>query len=172
MNKPLFEYTHSFTPEEYKSIYKQKITSGKNPLTFKKIIKRTLGLIITALSFLSIYTAAIGIFLLSIFLITLFESKLQVLISNSLFNNKKYLKYKLKYSIDENGFKVVGNKLNVRVSWDLIYKWQTREDWLIITSYVIPVVFFPISKLVEAGAYDRILEIVKEKGEKITYLIN
>ena len=80
------------------------------------------------------------------------------------YESNKILNYKLKYLINGKGMGISGKHIDTFYAWHLLYTWQIRGDWLILTPSGIPQLYLPISILKENGIYNKVMEKVKKYG--------
>ncbi len=74
------------------------------------------------------------------------------------------LHYRVPWYVSEEGFSLTGELLDVRSKWSSLKMWQKNGDWLILTPYVLPQLFFKVSDLEKAGIYNELVDLVKRNS--------
>jgi hypothetical protein len=154
------------TEDIYVSIYKTKIDSEVPKYNLKFFIKLIIASIIASVSFLSIYTSIIGVIIILLYLIIFFEQKLLPFFQKYRFRNRKYLQEEIVYTVNLDEIKLQSETLNVKLTWDSLYNWHKRGNWLILTFYDAPTVHLPIDKMIESKVYDQILILAQQHGKE------
>ena len=80
------------------------------------------------------------------------------------YHDSVHLHYPVTYTVSEEGFSLTGELLDVRSKWSSLKMWQKNGDWLILTPYVLPQLFFKVSDLEKAGIYNELVDLVKRNS--------
>lgn len=150
-----FEHTFKFNEELYVRL---------NSLFTKKSKPLRLSLIAVAgvLCLFWEYSILLGVIILLLSIISLFlPSSLPGTVAAN-YRKMDYLHSELTYGVNKNKLWVTGKELSVELGWQHAVVWDVREGWLRITAHNIPVLWFEIEKLKEAGVYEKVIELCKK----------
>ena len=164
----LFEYFLKLDKSQYLKIWQTPLSTDKIKNKFLKKLILSLLLIPVILLLFFKYTIVLGIvitiFIFIFAILIRFSPKFLKVGHRYNYDSNKILSYKLKYTINEKGMKVNGKYIDTFCAWHLLYTWQIRGDWLILTTLGTPQLYLPISILKENGIYNIVMKKVKNYG--------
>lgn len=71
-------------------------------------------------------------------------------------------KSEIDYSFDHSGYRLRGKNIEASVEWSRLSSWLERNGWVILTCIDdLPGAYFPVSALMEEGAYDELILLCK-----------
>lgn len=155
MTTPIFEYTNRFDEATYRDIW-----SGKTKRWIRFGIAFVSGFIMLFWS----YTLFLGILILLLCFLKLISPQI---VTKGLYHNfhgHKFLHQPLTYGVNHERLWVRGATLDASATWPLLVTWQITRGWLVLTTSGIPQLYFPVSKLEEAGVFEEIMELAEKHG--------
>ena len=152
-----FEHTHKWTKEQYVNV--NRIFS-----------KRFWWLRITVFGVFGIvclfwaYTLILGILVLVLLPIVMLMPQIIAGGSAYGFRTCAFLQEALTYGVSSKGLWLNGSLIQVRVPWESVDVWDERDGWLRVAPIGSPNLWFPVSKLKDAGIFERTIELCEKHG--------
>lgn len=152
-----FEHTHKWTEEQYVDLNR---IFSKRTQWIVLIVAGMFGIFCLFWS----YILFLGIFTLALVAIMLFMPHIVAGGSAYGYRTCPFLREKLTYGVSNQRLWLYGSMIEVRVPWASVHVWDEREGWLRISPIGSPALWFPVSKLKDAGIYDRTIELCQRYG--------
>ena len=152
-----FEHTHKWTKEQYVDVN-------------RIFLKRNRWLRITVFGVFGIvclfwaYTLILGICVLVLMALALLMPHIVAGGTAHGFRTCLYLHEALTYGVSNEKLWLNGSLIEVKVSWESVDVWDERDDWLRVSPRGSPNLWFPVSKLKDAGIFERTIELCEKHG--------
>ncbi len=152
-----FEHTHKWTEKQYVELNG---VFSKRTQWLRLILVGMLGVLCLFWS----YTLLLGICILVLMALVLSSPHVVAGTTAYGYRTCPFLREKLTYGVNNERLWLNGSLIEVRVPWESVHVWDERDGWLRVSPIGSPALWFPVSKLKDAGIYDQIIELCKKNG--------
>jgi len=70
----------------------------------------------------------------------------------------------VKYAVSTEGLSFSGTWTNASCGWPNLVQWRLLDEWLILFPAAMPLIFFRVSDLEEAGIFESVMGLAKKHG--------
>lgn len=152
-----FTHTHEWTEENYVDINR---IFWKKKQWLKIFIYGVFGI----LCLFWTYTFLLGVFLILLFAIFAWAPYIFVFGSGVKFRECPFLQEAITYGVSNERLWLNNSLIEASVPWETVDVWDERDGWLLVAPTGLPELWFPISKLKDAGLYPKIIVLCKKNG--------
>jgi hypothetical protein len=152
-----FEHTYKWTKDQYVELNR---LFSKKTRWMRRILISSFGILCLFWS----YTILLGIGTLAMVALVLFTPHIAAGSAAHRFLTSPFLQEKMTYGVSNKGLWMYGSLIEVRMPWNSVQVWDERDGWLRVCPNGSPPLWFPVSKLNDAGIYDQVIELCEENG--------
>ncbi len=155
-----YKYSKQLKEEEYVSF-----EVLKTEWTLRKVVARTILVVLCISLFFSNYTIGFGIF--GIFILCFIYFYIPVFSKRSArkqFHQSEYLKHPITYGMDNTGFWLSGKNVDIKYGWTELKVWQEKDDYLVLAVTNNSRHYYPIQELKTKGLYEQVINLCKANG--------
>ena len=154
-----FEHTHQLSETEYVTL---------TSLMLKKQTWRLVRLLLAAALGIAClfwpYTLLLGCAILVLVVLAVTHRTIVPTGARVTFRRNPLQQSPLTYGLNDREFWVRGSHYEARAQWPHLHIWQRKDDWLVLSAYGMPWLFFPLQALEAAGVLERVMPLVDVHG--------